>query len=78
MNILVIDDDASLRHTLRMSLEVLGHRAIEARDSAQALELLARRPFEMALLDLRLAQEAGPGPVPAAVACGPRACTSWW
>ena len=59
MNILVIDDDASLRRTLRMSLEVLGHRAIEARDGAQALELLGHRPFEMALLDLRLAQEQG-------------------
>jgi two-component system, NtrC family, response regulator AlgB len=59
MNILVIDDDASLRRTLRMSLEVLGHVAVEARDSNQALEVLARRPFDAALLDLRLAQEQG-------------------
>ena len=59
MNILVIDDDASLRRTVRMSLEVLGHRATEARDSAQALDVLARRPFDAALLDLRLAQERG-------------------
>ena len=59
MNILVIDDDASLRRTLRTSLEVLGHRAIEARDGAAALELLGHRPFEMALLDLRLGQEHG-------------------
>ena len=46
MNILVIDDDASLRRTLRMSLEVLGHRAVEARDSAQALELLGTGPLK--------------------------------
>jgi NtrC-family two-component system response regulator AlgB len=59
MNILVIDDDASLRHTLRTSLEVLGHTAAEARDGSQALELLGHRPFEIALLDLRLAQEQG-------------------
>jgi two-component system, NtrC family, response regulator AlgB len=59
MNILVIDDDASLRRTLRMSLEVLGHKAAEARDGAQALELLGNRPFEIALLDLHLAQEQG-------------------
>ena len=59
MNILVIDDDSSLRRTLRMSLEVLGHHATEARDSAQALELLSHRPFATALLDLRLAQEQG-------------------
>ena len=59
MNILVIDDDASLRRTLRMSLEVMGHQSAEARDSAAAMELLSRRPFDMALLDLRLAQEHG-------------------
>jgi NtrC-family two-component system response regulator AlgB len=59
MNILVIDDDSSLRRTVRMSLEVLGHKAVEARDGAQALQLLGNRPFEMALLDLRLAQEQG-------------------
>ena len=59
MNILVIDDDASLRRTMRMSLEVLGHQSAEARDGAQALELLSRRTFDTALLDLRLAQEQG-------------------
>ena len=59
MNILVIDDDASLRRTLRMSLEVLGHTPCEARDSAQALEMLGRRPFDTALLDLHLAEEQG-------------------
>jgi two-component system, NtrC family, response regulator AlgB len=59
MNILVIDDDGSLRRTLRMSLEVLGHVAVEARDGAQAMEILGRRPFDAALLDLRLAHERG-------------------
>lgn len=59
MNILVIDDDPSLRRTVRMSLELFGHRATEARDSTQALELLSRRPFDAALLDLRLGEELG-------------------
>ncbi|MGD0897550.1 MAG: sigma-54 dependent transcriptional regulator [Thermoguttaceae bacterium] len=59
MNILVIDDDASLRRTMRVSLEVLGHRPLEARSGDEALDLLGRRPFECALLDLRLAQEQG-------------------
>ena len=71
MNILVIDDDASLRRTLRTSLEVLGHKATEARDGAQALELLGRRPFEMALLDLRLAQEQGLDLLPRLLAMAP-------
>ncbi len=59
MNILVIDDDESLRRTLRISLEVLGHKAVEARDSADALRCLERRSFEVALLDLRLGNEQG-------------------
>jgi NtrC-family two-component system response regulator AlgB len=71
MNILVIDDDASLRRTLRTSLEVLGHRAGEARDGAQALALLGHRPFEMALLDLRLAQEHGLDLLPRLLALAP-------
>ena len=71
MNILVIDDDASLRRTLRTSLEVLGHCAVEARDGAQALELLGHQPFEMALLDLRLAQEQGLDLLPRLLALAP-------
>jgi two-component system, NtrC family, response regulator AlgB len=71
MNILVIDDDASLRRTLRVSLEVLGHQATEARDGAQALAILGHRPFAMALLDLRLAQEQGLDLLPRLLALAP-------
>ena len=59
MKVLVVDDDSSLRRTLRLSLELLGHQAVEARDSAQALDFLERQPFDVAFLDLRLAQEQG-------------------
>ncbi len=59
MNILVIDDDISLRRTLRMSLEVLGHQAAEAGCAAESLDFVGRRPFVAALLDLRLAEEEG-------------------
>jgi two-component system, NtrC family, response regulator AlgB len=59
MNVLVIDDDSSLRRTLRLSLELLGHQAVEARDSGQALEVLEHKPIDVAFLDLRLAQEQG-------------------
>ncbi|MCY2995164.1 MAG: sigma-54 dependent transcriptional regulator [Planctomycetota bacterium] len=74
MNILVIDDDARLRRTLRMSLEVLGHRAVEARDGVQAVELLGRQPFEMALLDLRLAREHGLELLPRLLSLAPGLC----
>ena len=38
MNLLVIDDEPSLRRTLRTALESMGHRVAEAATGAQALE----------------------------------------
>jgi len=52
MNILLIDDDNSLRRTTRIALEAMDHRVSEARAGGQALELLGRHPFQVALLDL--------------------------
>jgi NtrC-family two-component system response regulator AlgB len=59
MNLLIIDDDASVRRTLRITLESMGHTVTEAAHSAQALELLGHRLFDVAFLDLRLAREQG-------------------
>ena len=65
MKILLIDDDASLRKSLRLALEAMSHAVAEAADGAQAQALLARGPFDAALLDLRLAREAGLDLLPA-------------
>src|SRR5436190_13790036 len=35
MDVLLIDDDASLRRTIRIALETMAHRVTEARDGAQ-------------------------------------------
>jgi two-component system, NtrC family, response regulator AlgB len=59
MNILLIDDDQSLRKTLRFGLETMHHKVTEASNGGQALELLGHRLFEVAFLDLRLGQEQG-------------------
>jgi NtrC-family two-component system response regulator AlgB len=59
MNILVVDDDANLRRSLRLALAAMGHRVTEAADGAQAQERLAAGAFDVALLDLRLAREQG-------------------
>jgi two-component system, NtrC family, response regulator AlgB len=59
MNILLIDDDASLRKSLRLALATMDHRVTEARDSAQAEEALSHGLFDVALLDLHLARENG-------------------
>jgi NtrC-family two-component system response regulator AlgB len=59
MNILVIDDDADLRKSLRLALETMDHRVTEAQDGTRAYECLTNGMFEVALLDLRLSQEHG-------------------
>ena len=57
--ILIIDDEPSLRRTLRTALESMGHQVAEAGGKAQGLELVGQRQFDLALLDLRLARDQG-------------------
>ncbi len=59
MNILIIDDESSLRRTLRTALELMDHQVYEAQHGDQALDLLAHYTFDLAFLDLRLGQEQG-------------------
>lgn len=59
MNLLAIDDEPSLRRTLRTVLESMGHRVVEAGTSATALEAARRERFDLAFLDLRLGREKG-------------------
>lgn len=59
MDILLIDDEASVRRTIRIALETMHHRVGEARDSHQALEMLGHGLYSVAFLDLRLAHEQG-------------------
>ena len=58
-DLLVIDDESSLRRTLRTALESMGHRVAEAVNGAQAIDALRRQRFDLALLDLRLGKENG-------------------
>ncbi len=71
MNILLIDDDASLRRTTRIGLEAMDHRVTEARQASQALELLGHRPFHAALLDLHLGEDQGLDLLPQLLALAP-------
>src|SRR5262245_33742317 len=59
MNILLIDDDQSLRKTIRMALETMHHRVTEAGDGAQAQEFLGHTLFDVSFLDLKLGREKG-------------------
>src|SRR5271166_81701 len=59
MDLLIIDDEASLRRTVRTALESMGHRVAEAPTAALARTLLEQQRFDLAFLDLRLGREAG-------------------
>ena len=52
--VLVVDDDAVGRYTLRGLLEEEGLAVEEAPDGAAAIELLAQRDFELVISDLRM------------------------
>jgi NtrC-family two-component system response regulator AlgB len=59
LHLLVIDDETSLRRTLRTALESMGHRVAEAANGRQAIDTLRRQPFDLAFLDQRLGVEKG-------------------
>ncbi|NBC18256.1 MAG: response regulator, partial [Bacteroidetes bacterium] len=52
--VLVVDDDPYLRENLRGILRDAGYDTEEAPDGQQALEVLAARPVDLTLLDLKL------------------------
>lgn len=59
MNLLLIDDEASLRRTLRTTLESMRHTVHEASTGEHALTLLSKQRFDVAFLDLRLGRQEG-------------------
>jgi NtrC-family two-component system response regulator AlgB len=59
MKVLLVEDDAPLRRTLRVTLEALGHVVSEAGTGDAAVGLLARTPHELALVDVKLGRASG-------------------
>ena len=59
MNILIVDDEASVRRTIRTVLESMGHQVTEARDAGQALYSLNPGLYDLVFLDLRLGADKG-------------------
>jgi NtrC-family two-component system response regulator AlgB len=59
MNILVVDDETNIRRTLRVALEADGHTVAEADHGKSALDLADRKPYDAALIDLRLGKDSG-------------------
>ena len=53
-NLLIIDDEASMRHMLRLVLEQHNYRVTEAPNGAEAINLLYREKFDFILSDIRM------------------------
>src|SRR5574340_1276616 len=59
LNILVVDDDSTIRKTLSYCLAAEGYTVIAVSNSADALDEVKRRPFDLAFVDLKLREENG-------------------
>jgi two-component system response regulator AtoC len=57
--ILVVDDEAPMRHMLRLVLEKVGYRVFEAAGGKTALKLLEKEPCDMILCDIRMPEMGG-------------------
>jgi len=57
--ILVIDDEATVRYAVRSVLEREGHAVVEAQDGEDAIEILAREPVDVALVDIIMPNKEG-------------------
>ncbi|MFZ6019251.1 MAG: response regulator transcription factor [Chloroflexota bacterium] len=53
-NILLVEDDPSIRKLVRVNLSKRGYSVIEAADSHEAITLFEKIPFDLVLLDLML------------------------
>ena len=59
MRALIVDDEPNIRRTLRVAVEAMGHSVEEASNRLDALKQAEGRPFDVALVDLRLGGDSG-------------------
>jgi len=59
LNVLIVDDEKNIRHTLRVCIEAQGARVSEASSAEAAVEVMGRMSLDMAFLDLKLGMESG-------------------
>ena len=52
MNLLIVDDIATNRKLLRVTLEAEGHTSLEAADGVEALQILARETVDAVISDI--------------------------
>jgi DNA-binding response OmpR family regulator len=61
MDILVCDDESSLREALRQSFEREGHRVVAVPDGRSAIDRASTQPFDVLLLDVSLGRDSPDG-----------------
>ena len=59
MDILIIDDEKSIRLTTSLALEAEGHYVETAEDGTLGLRRIKEEHFDLVFLDLRLGDENG-------------------
>src|SRR5256712_2835345 len=59
MRVLIVDDERKIRKTLSVCLQGLGCQVTESGSSTSAVEAIARSPYDVAFVDLRLGRENG-------------------
>ncbi|RYD48901.1 MAG: response regulator, partial [Verrucomicrobiaceae bacterium] len=59
MDILIVDDEKSIRLTTSLALEGEGHYVETAEDGESALKRIKEENFDLVFLDLRLGDEDG-------------------
>jgi NtrC-family two-component system response regulator AlgB len=69
--VLIVDDEKNIRATLTVCLEAIGCSVTGASTAEAALAAVARKPFELAFVDLRLGQQDGLALLPRLVAARP-------
>jgi DNA-binding response OmpR family regulator len=57
--VLVVDDEKTLRHFLRLNLQEQGYQVIDAADGQTAMKLIEKDNFDVALIDLHLTDMDG-------------------
>ena len=57
--VLIVDDEASIRESLRMILEYESYRVDEAKSGSEALVKIAERPPDAVLLDIKMPEMDG-------------------
>jgi two-component system, NtrC family, response regulator AlgB len=71
LSVLIVDDEKNIRHTLRVCLEAMDAKVVEAASAPAALEAVGRTGYDVVFLDLRLGTHSGLDLIPQLLAENP-------